>query len=48
MGSGLNNMSDEFFDWLNECPVQWVLNKEENDFLEYLFICPDKEETEED
>ena len=45
MGS-LNEMPDEFFDWLNECPVQWLLNQQEENSLEYCFICPNQEEEE--
>lgn len=30
-------MKDEFFDWLNDCPVQWVLNRDDSDSIEYIF-----------
>ena len=36
-------MKEEFLDWLNECPVQWFLDKQEDGSLTYTFI---KEESE--
>lgn len=29
---------DEFFDWLNECPVQWFLNETDKESRSYTFI----------
>ena len=43
---GLKEMPEEFFDWLNDCPVSWTLNREESESLEYCFICPEEEEEE--
>lgn len=40
-------MKDDFFDWLDECPVQWILNKEEDGNREYIFIDNENEEQEE-
>ena len=40
----LERMPDEFFDWLDECPVQLFLNKRNQDDLEYRFICPEENE----
>ncbi len=43
-------MPDEFYDWLDECPVQWVRENVLNEGLKYFFSFPedDEEETEED
>ena len=32
-----NNMPDEFFDWLNECPVKWHLGQWDKDTMNYTF-----------
>ena len=37
-------MKDDFFDWLNECPVQWFLTGENSDERSYKFIDNDEEE----
>ena len=39
-----NKMPDSFFDWLNECPVQWHLGPWDNDSMKYTFTVPDEEE----
>jgi hypothetical protein len=39
----IKGMKEEFFDWLNECPVQWNLIKDDESGLEYSF---NKEEEE--
>ena len=39
-------MPQEFFDWLNECPVEWFRESVKEDSLEYSFHVPDGEETE--
>jgi len=31
----------EGFEWLNNCPVQWFLNNDEEGSLEYSFIKND-------
>ena len=36
---------DEFYEWLNNCPVQWFLNSEEHDAKEYRFILPEEPKT---
>ena len=41
-----NNMPDEFFDWLNKCPVQWFLGQWDKDSMNYNFNVPDEENTE--
>ena len=33
----LKNVSDDFLDWLNKCPVQWFLIKQDDDSLDYTF-----------
>lgn len=33
----LENVSDKFLDWLNECPVQWHLIKQTDEDLTYCF-----------
>ena len=38
-----NNMPDEFFDWLSECPVQWFLGQWDKDSMNYTFNVPDEE-----
>ncbi len=42
--SAENNMSDEFYDWLNECPVQWFRIGVAGSSIEYSFTIPQKEE----
>ena len=38
-------MEDDFFDWLNDCPVQCILNKTDtNGNREYLFYDNTKDE----
>ena len=39
-------MNEEFFDWLDECPTQWILNKEEEGNREYLFFDNEEEQEE--
>lgn len=34
----LENVSDEFLEWLDKCPVQWFLDKQEEDSLTYTFM----------
>ena len=34
----LKNVSDEFIDWLNKCPVQWFLDRQEEESLTYTFM----------
>lgn len=41
-----NNMPDEFFDWLNECPVGWFCSQWDKNSMNYTFDVPDKENTE--
>jgi len=39
-----NNMPDEFFDWLNDCPIQWHLGQWDKDVMNYIFIVPEESE----
>ncbi len=36
-------MPEEFYDWLDKCPVQWLRIAVESDFIDYSFIIPDTE-----
>ena len=39
------SMSNEFYDWLNDCPVQWCrLDHDGDGTADYSFTEPDKEE----
>ena len=40
----INNMPDEFFEWLNDCPVTWHRLSCNDDTIEYLFEVPDQDE----
>ena len=40
----INDMPNDFFEWLDDCPVQWFLVKQDNDSLKYTFDVPEKEE----
>lgn len=40
----LENVSDEFLEWLDECPVQWFLDRQEKESLTYTFMKELKEE----
>jgi hypothetical protein len=39
-------MKEDFFDWLNECPVQWFLKDEDENGRTYIFLDNDDEEEE--
>jgi len=43
-----NNMPDEFFDWLDQCPVNWYMNEYDNLVMNYSFQVPDKEDEDND
>ncbi len=42
-----NIMSDEFYDWLDQCPVQWYRNRVDEGIVGYTFVIPDIEDEEE-
>lgn len=39
-----NKMPEEFYDWLNECPVLWVREKLVNEGIIYFFSFPEDDE----
>ena len=36
-------MKDEFYDWLQECPVQWIRGRVNIESVTYTFMTPDEE-----
>ena len=55
VGSGIRNnerknmskvspMSEEFHDWLDQCPVQWFRGEVTTDHVTYSFETPDEDE----
>jgi len=34
-------MPEEFYDWLDECPVQWFRIAVEDSCIDYSFVIPD-------
>ena len=39
-------MSEEFHDWLDQCPVQWFRGEVTKDNVTYIFETPDEDEEE--
>ena len=39
-------MSEWFHEWLNQCPVRWIRDKVDKDYIYYCFEIPDKEDQE--
>ena len=39
-----NNMPVFFFEWLQDCPVMWHLDKQDSNSLNYTFVVPDEEQ----
>ena len=39
-------MSEEFHDWLDQCPVQWFRGEVTKDNVTYIFETPDEDEKE--
>ena len=37
-------MSDEFYEWLNDCPVIYYRLKVKSETIDYTFECPDDED----
>ena len=37
-------MDDDFYDWLDKCPVQWFRGKDDTETVEYTFHKPEKDE----
>jgi hypothetical protein len=42
--SKVSPMSEEFHDWLDQCPVQWFRGEITTDHVTYSFETPDEEE----
>tara|TARA_B100001248_G_C27366396_1_gene449242 strand:+ start:1141 stop:1281 length:141 start_codon:yes stop_codon:yes gene_type:complete len=36
-------MKDEFYEWLDDCPVQWVRGNVNMESITYTFMTPDEE-----
>ena len=34
-------MTEEFYDWLDNCPVNWIRTQVNDETLHYSFDCPD-------
>ena len=43
MSDADEKMKDEFYDWLNKCPVNCVRLKVNNETIHYAFETPDEE-----
>jgi len=37
-------MPDSFYDWLDECPVQWFRERVDENSIDYTFVVPNDEE----
>ena len=37
-------MTDEFYEWLDECPVKWFRINEDHGGASYVFLKDDEEE----
>ena len=35
-------MSDEFHDWLEQCPVTWIRDRVDKNYVFYCFETPDE------
>ena len=42
MNDADEKMKDDFYDWLNECPVNWVRLKVNDETIHYAFETPDE------
>ena len=47
MSNADEKMKDEFYDWLLECPVNWVRLEVNDETIHYAFYTPDEEENNE-
>jgi len=47
MTDKMTDMPDEFFDWLDQCPVQWYRNRVDEGIVGYTFVIPDSEDEDE-
>ena len=48
MTDKMTDMPDEFFDWLDQCPVQWYRNRVDEGIVGYTFLIPDNEDEDEE
>ena len=46
--SKVSPMSDEFHDWLEQCPVQWFRGAVSTGHVAYYFETPDKDVNDEE
>ena len=37
-------MSNEFHDWLDQCPVRWIKDRVDKNYVFYCFETPDEED----
>ena len=44
MSNADEKMKDEFYDWLDECPVNWVRLEVNDETIHYAFHTPDEED----
>lgn len=44
----MNNLPDEFFEWLNNCPVLWLRTEYDESSATYTFITPENETNEDE
>ena len=42
--SKVSPMSEEFHDWLAQCPVRWFRGEVTTDYVTYSFETPDEDE----
>ena len=41
-------MSEEFHDWLDQCPVNWIRDRVDKDHVFYAFETPNEDEDDEE
>ena len=42
--SKVSPMSEEFHDWLDKCPVNWIRDRVKKDHVFYAFETPEEDE----
>lgn len=40
----MSNMSNEFYEWLDQCPVTWFRDEVTKDYVTYSFETPNEDE----
>jgi len=48
MSNKVSPMSEEFHDWLDQCPVQWFRGEVTDDHVTYKFETPNEDEGEDE